>query len=311
MTHHAQVRVPASTTNLGAGFDCVGMAIDRWLTASVTLGGATDARVSLERGGTLSSLAHAAEDDLLYRGFAAACATRKRPVPRGLQLSVTSDIPVARGLGSSAAALVAGARLADAVLGLALSREELATLCARIEGHADNVAAATFGGAVLVVPQQDSGLPYVYTLLDVHPSVGFAFAVPEFEITTAAARAVLPDVMSHADAVQAAGKSAALVRGLAVAHPRLLEIALDDVLHVPHRRGLVTGYDDVVEAARGAGAYGATLSGSGSTLVAIGPRDAMARVADAMRARWAEHGMRADTMVIAGPSAAAWEDDRH
>src|SRR5439155_872262 len=144
------VRVAGSTSNLGAGFDCVGVAIGRWLR--VTARAARDAGgrpVAIERGGTLRTLEMAPEADLLYRGFAAACQRAGQEVPAGLALAADSDIPVARGLGSSAAATVAGAAAAVALLELKLDAAALAELCSELEGHPDNVAPAGASGATL------------------------------------------------------------------------------------------------------------------------------------------------------------------
>lgn len=299
----ATVRVPASTSNLGGGFDCVGMAVDRWLTASVTINVA-DPGVSMQRGGSLVSLTCHPLDDLVYEGFAAACRRRSRPVPSGLAFNVTSEIPVARGLGSSAAALVAGAALADAALQLQLGNDGVATLISQIEGHPDNAAPAVFGGAMLGVARDDaadvSPCTYAFSSLPVHVSLSFVFAVPPLEVTTASARAVLPDRVSFSDAVCAVQRSAALVHGLATGDADLLARALDDVLHVPYRQGLIPGYATVVAAARKAGAFGGTLSGSGSAMVAIGRPGNAAAIASAMQGAFAAHGLEAETIITVG-----------
>src|SRR6059036_2735761 len=223
------VRVAGSTSNLGAGFDCVGVAVGRWLqvTAQATRGGKP---VVIERGGTLRALDTAPEADLLYRGFAAACRRAGREVPGHLALTADSDIPVARGLGSSAAATVAGAAAAAVLLELELPPHALAALCTDGEGHPDNVAPAVYGGATLAL-QGPEGL--TITPLAVHASLALVFAIPDFTVETKRARAVLPRTVPHAHAVVAAGKSAALVHGLAHADPALLSAGLDDVLHVP------------------------------------------------------------------------------
>jgi homoserine kinase len=294
------VRVPGSTSNLGAGFDCVGVAVGRWLqvTARLQRGGAGD-RVALERRGTLAALELPPERDLLYRGFAAACRAAGRDGSGGLLLSVDSEIPVARGLGSSAAATVAGAVAAVTLFDLPLEREALAALCAELEGHPDNVAAAIYGGATLVL-RGPSGL--VVTPLVLHDALALVFAIPDFALETERARAVLPQVVPHAQAVAAAAKSAALVHGLAHADARALAAGLDDVLHVPYRRALVPGYDEVTGAARQAGAYGATLSGSGPTIVAIAPLATADRVAGAMVAAWHALGVAAERYTGARPA---------
>jgi homoserine kinase len=297
------VRVPGSTSNLGAGFDCVGVAIGRWIrvTACATPGPAPalGPPVTIERRGTLSALDAPPERDLLYHGFAAACRAAGRDVPARVALTAHSDIPVARGLGSSAAATVAGAAVATALLELALGPDALAALCAELEGHADNVAPAVYGGANLVL-RGPAGL--TVTPLTVHESLALVFAIPEFTVETRRARAVLPQMIPHVQAVEAAAKSAALVHGLAHADPRLLAAGLDDVLHVPYRRALVPGYDGVTDAARQAGAYGATLSGSGPTLVAITPAPRAAAVADAMVRSWRARGVAAESFVAPRPA---------
>jgi len=285
------VRVAGSTSNLGAGFDCVGVAVGRWLRLTARVADAPGRLITIERSGTLRDLDTAPEADLVYRGFVAACRRAGLEAPAGLTLNADSDIPLARGLGSSAAATVAGAAAAAALLEVKLDRAGLAELASELEGHPDNVAPAVFGGANLVLRDSD-GL--VVTPLPLHPSLALVFAVPDFTVETKRARAALPATVPHADAVRAAAKSAALVHGLAHADARLLAAGLDDVLHVPFRRALVPGYDEVTKAARQAGALGATLSGSGPTIVAVvaagGEGGGVRAVGDAMVRAWAARG---------------------
>jgi len=303
----AHVRIPATSANLGAGFDCIGIAVDRGLSASVEADDdprSDSAPITMRREGTLTSLAIAPEDDMLYAGFIAACAAGGRSVPAHLSFLVDSDIPVGRGLGSSSAALVAGASLADAALSLALGPVEIAQLCTRIEGHPDNVGPALFGGAILAVPDNGSveARRWVFAPVPVHPDLAFIFVIPPFTVETAAARAILPREVSHDIAVKAAGKGAALVHGLVSGDSALLQIALDDVLHVPYRRELVPGMAGVHDAGCAAGAYGVTLSGSGPTLVAVAPQEAADRVADGMKKRWSADGVVADSFVQRRPA---------
>ena len=303
----ARVRVPASAANVGAGYDCIGFAVDRWLTASVTASadsGLGAPEVTIRRDGTLTLLTLAAADDAVVAGFAAACHARGRALPRRLDFHVDSEIPVSRGLGASTAALVAGASLANAALELGLDRRELAELCTELEGHPDNVAPSVFGGAVLGVwEEQDDSRHWVFVPIAVHHSLAFAFVVPPIPLETAAARAILPRDIPHSVAVQAAGKAAALAHGLVTGDGALLRVALDDVLHVPYRRHLVPGYAEVVSAACTAGAFGATLSGSGSTLLAIAVQDVVEGVAEAMRQAFADHGVVAESFVQRTPLA--------
>lgn len=309
----ASVRVPASSANLGAGFDCIGIAVDRWLTASVEADdepGSNQTAVVISRDGTLLSLDVPPEDDALYVGFVAACAANSRSIPKRLSFSVDSKIPVARGLGSSSAALVAGARLADAALSLELGDTAIAELCSRIEGHPDNVAPAVFGGAILGIPTGSAKQQWSFAPLAVDPGIAFVFAIPPYPVDTAIARALLPSTVDYAIAVTAAAKSAALVEGLRTGDRALLEIALDDVLHVPYRRHLVPGLASLGAAACAAGAFGLTLSGSGPTLVAIAPQDRADRVADAIRNRWMSEGIVADSFVQRRPAAIVTQNHR-
>lgn len=303
-----RVRVPATSSNLGSGFDCVGIAVDRWLVASVTVGGTG---MSIRRYGTLSAVRVRADQDLFTRGFRAACAAGGASSV-GATIEATSDIPVGCGLGSSAAAIVAGALLADQALELGLSRSRILELGTAIEGHPDNVAPAICGGAVLSV-QTPRGL--VASSLRVSPAIELLIAVPPFPNDTKAARAVLPGTLPHCDAVVAAGRAAALVQGLATGDGALLGAALDDVLHVPFRRARIPGYGAVVAAAQSAGAFGATLSGAGSAILAIAPRERSAAVGAAIIDAWRDIGIDADLIKcssnVAGASVIAPRTTHH
>jgi homoserine kinase len=299
LTHSARafsVRVPASTSNLGAGFDAVGMAVDRWLTVDARVD-ASDAAVTITRAGTLVQVDCAHADDLIWRGFVAACVALRRTPPRGIALSAQSDIPVARGLGSSAAAVVAGALLANATLDGDLDDAAIIDVAASLEGHPDNVAPSTLGGAVLSV--RTSGHHYSSATIAVHSSLRFVFLVPDFEVRTSVARAVLPATIPYDTAVNAAGRAAALIIGLQTADPNILAPALDDVLHVPFRRSLIRGYDSVITAAVAAGAFGATLSGSGSTIVAVAHTSIADAVRDAALSAWRSAGVNAEAFITA------------
>lgn len=299
------VRVPASTSNLGAGFDSIGMAVSRWLevTAHVRDDGAP---LRITRRGTLAGLDCAPDDDLIWRGLIAASVALRRTPPGGVELHVTSDIPVARGLGSSAAAIVAGVLLANAYFDGGLDSAAIIDIAASLEGHPDNVAPSTLGGAVLSV--RTGGHHYRCARLAVHPSLRFVFVVPDFEVRTSVARAALPAQLDHETAVTAASRAAALVLGLQTADTGLLAVGLDDVLHVPFRRGLVSGYDHVTTAAVAAGAIGATLSGSGSTIVAVTLGDAADDVCSAALDAWRSAGVTANGFVSTVEATAATID---
>ncbi len=304
MTRRVHVHVPASTSNLGGGFDCVGVAVDRWLSLTARLDPASPVDVRITRAGTLANLAATLDEDRIIVGFRAACAYAGRPAPRGLLVRAKSTIPVARGLGSSAAATVAGAIAANALLDLGLDDLAITTIASRLEGHPDNVAPAVFGGATLAIASPDvagSSATIVRTL-SVAPEIALVLAVPKLTVETVRARAALPPVVPHEVAARAAALGAALVQGLASADATLLAAALDDVLHVPYRRHLVPGFDAVVDAARGAGAFGATLSGSGAAIIAIAPRPLASFVGGAMSSAWSDVGVEAEAFESHTPA---------
>jgi homoserine kinase len=201
MSRTVRISVPASTSNLGAGFDCVGVAVDRWLNVTATLA-ARGRGITIERRGTLAALTIDPSDDRLVAGFRAACQRARREVPDGIAFDATSTIPIGRGLGSSASATLAGALAADALLELGLTERAIALACADVEGHPDNVVPSLFGGARLALTGADGSL--VVAPLHVHESLALVFAIPDFAVETAHARSVLPADLPHPTATRAA-----------------------------------------------------------------------------------------------------------
>jgi homoserine kinase len=278
------VRVPCSTSNLGAGFDCIGLAFDTYLDAGFQPG--TD-DLSIRRAGTLRELDAADADDRLVLAFRAEL--RRRGVEHiGGTLLATSAIPVSRGLGSSAAATVAGIALATAACGDTLDRDAALASAVRMEGHPDNAAPALFGGLVGIAVSE-RGVPYAMPL-PLSPDVTFVFAAPNVPVSTARARAALPQHVPHTAAVRNLGRMAALLYGLAHADATAIGIGFTDELHVPYRLPLIPGAAPALKAALAAGAWGATISGSGSGVIAACAPDTAGRVADALRGTFAQSG---------------------
>jgi homoserine kinase len=271
----ARVRVPASTSNLGSGFDCLGLAFELHLDAVYEPG---EGDLSLQREGTLAKLPDRASD-LVMRVFRRDFERRGRPVPGG-RIVARSDIPVGRGLGSSATAIVAGFALAAASRGETLDLAVALDAATRLEGHPDNAAPALLGGLVAVAHDTNEGLhPF---RLPLSGALAFGWAAPGVEVSTAAARAALPGRIAHEVAIRALSRTAALLHGLAHADPDLLRIGFSDELHVPHRLPLIPGAAEAIEAATGVGAWAVTISGSGSGLIAVGPPGSAERISDAM-----------------------------
>lgn len=270
------VRVPGSTSNLGAGFDCLGLALDLWLEARLE-----PSEAPHRYGGTLAGLDPV--DDLTRRMLA------DRDALEGHRLVVHSEIPVGKGLGSSAAAIVAGLALARLTLGHPFDRDAIFRGAAQEEGHPDNAGPAVYGGLVLAAHRP--------TKLTLHRDLAVALAIPQHAISTKTARDLLPPAVPRDTAVEQAARSAALVLGLTWGDPDLIDFGMDDRLAVPHRRQLIKGYDAAVAAAMDVGAYGVTISGAGSSLVAVCAREDAAAVAEATAAALTRAGTPADPLA--------------
>ena len=287
------VSVPASTSNLGPGFDLLGLALELELQVTLRRGEAGGPPVVVRPDARTEDWPVAG--DLLAIAFERALgAFGARPGP--VLLEVQSEIPIARGLGSSGAAIAAGLLLGAALGTSAVPREELLRLAVEIEGHPDNVTPALCGGLCLSFVRR-GGLPRVVAI-EPHASLAFAVAWPRATLATAEARALLPARVPFADAVENPRRLALLLEGLRTGDAELLALGGEDRLHVPYRLPRVPGGAAALAAARGAGAYLATISGSGTALFAISARDRAAAVAEALRAELAGPGGGATGRVL-------------
>lgn len=288
----ARVDVPCSTSNLGPGFDLLGLCLDLFLSVRAT---------ATRRPGPLAIEVVSAPDgwplgegDLVVRALRRALGDRAGV---GLALEIRSQIPIARGLGSSGAAVAAGLLLGDAFaerLGAPrLGALALLAAAVELEGHPDNALAALHGGCVLSV-RTERGWRVIRQPL--HPEIGFAAAWPKAPLPTPLARSVLPREVAFKDAVDQPRRLAALLEGLRTGDAELIAHGTLEHLHVRHRAPLIPGADAALAAARAAGAWSATISGSGSTLIALGAKaDAprLARVlADALEHHQPVEGFR-------------------
>jgi homoserine kinase len=260
------VRAPATTANLGPGFDCLGMALDLWnelevLPADSGRSGVPAVEVLGEGAGELA----ANGDNLVYRAMAFLFNEAEREMPP-LRLRCHNQIPLKRGLGSSAAAIASGLVAANALCDRAFDGKALLEMAATIEGHPDNVAAAVLGGFQLVVSEERR----LYTApISIPSDLHAVLFIPEFRMATSEARAVLPATYSREDVVFNMGRAALLVAGLATGHLEYLGIGTQDRLHQPYRQKLFPAMKLLFQAARDAGALGVFLSGSGSTVMAL------------------------------------------
>ncbi len=285
------VRVPATSANLGPGFDALGLALA--LHNEVTASEADGVRVTIEGEG--AGRLSAGAENVVARGVRQAYETAGRPF-KGVALACVNRVPTARGLGSSAAAWVGGLVAGNALLGGPLSRDALLALAARAEGHPDNVTAALMGGLTVSCAIGEGRIAAIS--LPVPGAVRWVVLVPEVTSATAEARAVLPPTLSRADAVFNVQRVSLLLAALQSGRLDLLGDALDDRLHQPYRLRLFPWMPAVAAAARAAGALGCVLSGAGPSLLAA-VRDDADLVARSMEGALAAAGIRGRACAFA------------
>jgi homoserine kinase len=289
------VHVPATTANLGPGFDCLGLTLDLWNTitfsqkrhpSSVTIIG--------EGKGTLPEN----ESNLILRTANQLAHAHGLSLPEDMQIHCQNNIPIASGLGSSAGAVIGGLVGARKLLGIDISDHELLQSAAQIEGHADNAAACLFGGFILV--GNDKGHISV-THLEMQPLTAVV-VTPEFSLSTKAARKALPAVVQLSDAVFNINRTVELVQILKKGNYECLKTAMRDRLHQDYRLPLLPGSKIAMRAAIDAGAYGTCLSGAGPSVIAFSNQENAQTVSDALQAAYKEAALPSQTFVLSCPS---------
>ena len=278
MPDAVSVRVPATSANLGPGFDCLGLALDLWGT--ITIRRSSDST---------------ADEPMPAMALTAARRVfeREQDDARNLQASYEGTLPIARGLGASAVARVGGLVAANVLTGDRLDREELLWLATDLEGHADNVAPALFGGFQVSVVESGRVL---HTAAPLPSGLQAVLYVPELRMATKDARRVVPDSLSRADAVFNIGRAALIVAAMARGRFDLLDAATHDRLHQRQRSELMPAMFSIFDAAKAAGAHCAYLSGSGSTICALATAN-VDEIAAAMRHSGEAHDTPGETIV--------------
>lgn len=285
MISSVTVKVPGTTANIGPGFDCLGAALTlhnqfRFSLAAEALEiyvtGADADRVKTD------------SSNLVYQSFEYLYKAIGR-VPPDVRIDIEMQVPLARGLGSSATAIVGGLVGANALAGNPLSRDAVMQLAVDLEGHPDNVVPALIGGCQLAA----TGTSGEWVICEVpwHSAVVPIVAIPDFELSTQEARKVLPSDYSRADAIFNTAHLGLLLRGLELGREEWLRAALQDRIHQPYRQSLIPGYEAVQAAAIGAGAYGLVISGAGPTLLALTSADAAGAVEVAIADAWVAQGI--------------------
>lgn len=252
-----RVRVPASTANLGPGFDTLGCALTVYNCFAFEPAEKTEICGCPPR--------FAGEDNLTLRAFRAA-EKRAGREPSSVKITESTRIPMAGGLGTSATFAVGGALGANLALDLGLSKEDIFAIATEFEGHPDNVAPAVYGG--LTAAMMEGGVPYAVKL-PIHSVFRFMMCIPDMHIDTHSARRALPETYSRADAVHTSSHAVMLTAALAKGNTALLSLALRDRMHEPYRRPLIRGFAEMEKLALSCGAHAFCISGSGATCLAV------------------------------------------
>lgn len=292
------VKVPATTANLGPGFDVLGMALNLYNNVAleklenscciIEVKGEGEGKLPLDS----SNLAAQAVVTLFKRaGYQDV----------GFRLCLDNQIPLQSGLGSSAAAIIGGLAAANALVGDPFSKRDILQMAVEIEGHPDNVAAALLGGVVIVAKEEGS---YIYSRFIPKKGLKITAVIPDFSVSTKVARSVLPEHVPLEDAVYNLGHLALLVTALKEGDWDLLKKSLGDRLHQLYRCQLVPGLPEIFKAAAEAGAYGAVLSGAGPTVVAFSSSDCDA--GSAINEVFHSHGIKARVLQLEPESSGSY-----
>lgn len=287
----ATALVPASTTNLGPGFDVLGLALQ--LYSEVTLE-TTEAETQVIVSGVDADKIPSTPEHIAFQAVELVFDRSGSKRPKGFKLEIENGIPAIRGLGGSGTAILGGLLTANALCGTPFSDAELLNFATELEGHPDNVAASLYGG--LVVSTQENRK--VHTVrLTCPPILSIVLAIPDFPLSTEQARGVLPTSVSFADAVYNTSRSTLLIASIVTGQFEMLRIAMKDRLHQPYRTSLIPGFNDVAEAATTAGALSVALSGAGPTIAAY-CLEHSEQVAERMQSTFNEHQINADIKIL-------------
>ncbi|MEL4894263.1 homoserine kinase [Crocosphaera sp. Alani8] len=289
------VTVPATTANIGPGFDCIGAALTLYNQFNFTENPEADNDLTITVTGSEAHRIKGDRSNLIYRAFTHLYHHLNKTAPK-IAIDIKLGVPLARGLGSSATAIVGGLLGANTLVNQPLSIAEIIELAIEIEGHPDNVVPALLGNCQLSV-----GEPKNWEICQIpwHSDIIPIVAIPNFELSTEEARAVLPKTLPRADAIYNVARMGLLIRALAMGDGKWLNKAMTDKIHQPYRKGLIEGYEFVQEQAIKAGAYGMVISGAGPTLLSLTNPEQIQSVEKAMKNAWAQLEITADVRSLA------------
>ncbi len=287
------IRVPATTANLGVGFDCIGAALTMANEFQFTAV-KTDTKVEITVEGKEADKVGTNETNLIYQSFLRLYQKIKQ-IPPSVKIAIKLGVPLSRGLGSSATAIVGGLLGANNLAGSPLTQNEIMEMAISIEGHPDNVVPALLGNCQRSIADKEK---WIISEIPWHREIVPVVAIPNFELSTEEARSVLPNSYSRSDAIFNISRMGLLLRALANNNEEWLKAALADKIHQPYRQKLILGYDRVSTAAKSAGGYGVVISGAGPTLLCLTNAANLERVVDSMSETWLQLGIDAEVRSL-------------
>jgi len=287
-----KIKVPATSANIGVGFDCMGLAVSLYSTVTFE-----KSNQKLVITGCPEEFQN--EDNLIYQAFVTACNYLQQPVPQ-VKITIDNKIPISRGLGSSAFCIVAGLQGANAWFDEPLSKETLLELATTMEGHPDNVSPAIYGKlGVSFIDEHNGKVQTVH--FDVSSKLHFVAMIPDYQVSTEKAREILPREMSYQEAIYQIGHAVALSKALEIGDFDLIKASIVDQMHEPFRSQLIPDYQQIKDICEKSGGL-VYISGSGSTLMAITTDENISKNIIAATKKsfplWKTHHLKIDTIGV-------------
>ncbi len=289
-----KIRVPATTANLGSGFDCFGLALKKYLFLEIE---EAKEDLMIQSRGEGAAQFEKGENNLIWKAFMLVLKKygKGRDV-KGIRIKTLNQIPVTRGLGSSASAIIGGIIAASRLYNLKLSNEEILKTALSLEGHMDNIVPALMGGFTLAYSTENK--PVKWLKIKFPNDLRVVVAIPDFHLSTEKMRSVLPDKLPLSDAIFNLSRSALLVKSLQESRWELLAEAMEDKIHQPYRATYIPGLQEMFSQVKNTGYAGIALSGSGPTVISLTKRGTENIISQIMGDAFLKAGINCRVLVL-------------
>ena len=289
-----KIRVPATTANLGCGFDCFGLALKKYLFLEIE---EVKEDLMIQSRGEGAAQFEKGENNLIWKAFMLVLKKygKGRDV-KGIRIKTLNQIPVTRGLGSSASAIIGGIIAASRLYNLKLSNEEILKTALSLEGHMDNIVPALMGGFTLAYSTENK--PVKWLKIKFPNDLRVVVAIPDFHLSTEKMRSVLPDKLPLSDAIFNLSRSALLVKSLQESRWELLAEAMEDKIHQPYRATYIPGLQEMFSQVKNTGYAGIALSGSGPTVISLTKRGTENIISQIMGDAFLKAGINCRVLVL-------------